>query len=333
MSQTNDLERVHHQHAPERAYKTGLESPIEALAVGWLGDSVPSTGAIDDDLLAALEHFSRHHYVDFGFLGLHTCEICGRFAGRGEFLIETPGGRYVLPQLVFHYIADHGYRPPEVFLRDLSRHWSSPEASQCRTDSCGSSRQLPCLEPCPEDTGRDADREELILLATKLRDEGLGKDEIKARLLQWGREKVADFQEPPDLDAGGPAAEPAPGKRRYLAVYDYGMGGIWLLMDAPSKGDIEGRYPELEVYETRPDWMSPADDKDYRADCLAQGMCWDIDAPPSGWLKTLVDNRKLRDQDMSPADHVIAVLSRIFNVAIRIALLAGVMWLIHWLLS
>lgn len=80
MTQTDDLARICYEHAPALAYATGIESPIEALAVGWLGDRVPSTGAIDDDLWAALEHFSHHHYVDFGSLGLHTCEICGRFA-------------------------------------------------------------------------------------------------------------------------------------------------------------------------------------------------------------------------------------------------------------
>lgn len=192
MSQTDDLARVQYQHVPALGYDKGLASPIEALAVGWLGDRVPRTGAVDADLRAALEHFSRHHYVDRGELGLHTCEICHRFAGRGELLIQTPGGRYVLPQLVLHYIAEHGYRPPENFLRDLSEHWRSPEASRCRTDSCGSPCRLPCLEPCSDETEPDPDREELIRLATELRDQGLGVEEIRARLLQREREREVD---------------------------------------------------------------------------------------------------------------------------------------------
>jgi hypothetical protein len=328
MTWTDDLARIRYRHVPELAFAEGLESPIEALAVGWLGDRVPSTGRVDDDLLAALQHFSRHHYVGRGELGLHTCGICGRVAGGGEFLIETPGRRYLLPQLVLHYIADHDYRPPEVFLSDLARYWGSPEASQCRTDSCGSTPRLPSVEPCPEAAGRDAAGEELVLLAAKLRDQGLGKDEIKEHLLQWRRERFGEIQETEGLDAGGPAADPAPGKRRYLAVYDYGMGGIWLLMDARSKRDIEEVYPELEVYETRPDWMSPAEEQQYRADCLAGDMCWDIDATPSGWLKTLVDNR---DQDVNPSGRALSLIFKILCLTFPIALLA--VWLAYWLLS
>lgn len=212
MSRTNDLARVRYQHAPELAYRTDLPSPIEVLTVGWLGDRVPSTGALGEDQRAALEHFSQYHYVDGGELGLHTCDLCGGFAGRGEFLIETPSGRYLLPQLVRHYIADHGYRPPEVFLRDLSRHWASPQASACRADACGSAHRLPLLEPCPDDAQRDADKEELIRLAAKLRDEGLDEETIKARLLQWARDRIEATADAIELDSSGPLDAPAPGQ-------------------------------------------------------------------------------------------------------------------------
>jgi hypothetical protein len=215
MPQTNDLTQVSHGHVPELAHATGIQSPIEAIAVGWLGDRVPSIGAVDNDLRAALEHFSRFHYLDGGQLGLHTCEICGRFAGRGEMLIETPEGRYVLPQLVLHYIADHSYRPPEAFLRNPSRHWGSPEALRCRTDSCGSAPPHPRLEPLlqGEDERRDAERAKLLRFTAKLRDEGLDEEETKVRLLQWARDRVADLEETVDLDALNPASEPAAGKR------------------------------------------------------------------------------------------------------------------------
>lgn len=215
MSQTDDLTQISHGHVPELAHATGIQSPIEAIAVGWLGDRVPSIGAVDDGLRVALEHFARFHYLDGGQLGLHTCEICGRFAGRGEMLIETPEGRYVLPQLVLHYIADHSYRPPEAFLRNLFRHWGSPEALRCRTDSCGSALRRPFLEPLPEgeDERRDAERAELLRFTAKLRGEGLDDEEIQVRLLQWARDRVAALEETVDLDALIPSSEPATGKR------------------------------------------------------------------------------------------------------------------------
>ena len=125
--------------------------------------------------------------------------------------------------------------------------------------------------------------------------------------------------------------EPAPGKRRYLACYDYGMGGIWLLMDARSKDEIEERYPELEVCETRPRWMSGAEEREYRATCLAHDMCWDVDARPSGWLKTLVDGRE--ERDAGPESMVVGLIFLLLGRAIPIALLAGAVWLVYWLLS
>ena len=111
------------------------------------------------------------------------------------------------------------------------------------------------------------------------------------------------------------------------------MGGIWLLMDARSKSEIEERYPELEVYEMRPDWMSPTEEQAYRADCLAAGMCWDVDARPDGWLKTLVDNRETRNRDTSPANMVVAVIFGLLGPATTIALLAAAVWLAYWLLT
>lgn len=41
-----------------------------------------------------------------------------------EFWIICPGVRYVLPQMRLHYITEHGYRPPEQFLKDLREKWT-----------------------------------------------------------------------------------------------------------------------------------------------------------------------------------------------------------------
>ena len=89
-----------------------------------------------------------------------------------------------------------------------------------------------------------------------------------------------------------------PEKKPLLAVYDYGMGGVWLLIDACSPAEIESKYPYLAAYETRPEWMSPEDEKQYRRDCVEQGMRWDIDAPPDGWLDEL-DRSKARERHQS----------------------------------
>jgi hypothetical protein len=35
-------------------------------------------------------------------------------------------------------------------------------------------------------------------------------------------------------------------KTTYLACHDYGMGGIWILIDATSSEQVERVYPELK---------------------------------------------------------------------------------------
>jgi hypothetical protein len=44
--------------------------------------------------------------------------------------------------------------------------------------------------------------------------------------------------------------------REFLAIYNYGMGGCWAFITAPSAQAIRDRYPALEVYEGRPDYIS-----------------------------------------------------------------------------
>jgi hypothetical protein len=66
-------------------------------------------------------------------------------------------------------------------------------------------------------------------------------------------------------------------KNRYFAVYDYGMGGIWVYITARSHEEITTNYPDLKVLIDRPPWMTPGEEPD-------EGMTFDIDDPLSGWL-------------------------------------------------
>jgi len=84
------------------------------LWVGWLGSVVPRTGQIDVTVIARLRGFQERNQLRDGTLGLHTCEICGGDSGHGSFFVEDSPTRYVLPNLVFHYISAHQYRLPDV---------------------------------------------------------------------------------------------------------------------------------------------------------------------------------------------------------------------------
>ena len=70
-------------------------------------------------------------------------------------------------------------------------------------------------------------------------------------------------------------------KKRFLVVYDYGMGGVWALIMARSKEEILEKYPDLTIVDERPSWMSD----DYFERLTTK--TYDIDDEPEGWLSKL----------------------------------------------
>lgn len=75
--------------------------------------------------------------------------------------------------------------------------------------------------------------------------------------------------------------------RRFYVVYDYGQGGLWAIIHAQNADQVRRRYPELEVFESRPEWLST----DVLAMIRDQGEM-SIDGPPIGWLADLVAHRQ-----------------------------------------
>ena len=69
----------------------------------------------------------------------------------------------------------------------------------------------------------------------------------------------------------------------FLVVYDYGMGGLWAYVRAPSAESIETEYPELKIISERPSWLTP--DHDATLDRL------EITAP-SGLLADILNHRE-----------------------------------------
>lgn len=53
-------------------------------------------------------------------LGVHECDLCPEDEapeGNGEVRIPgEPGVAYAAPFLITHYVTDHSYRPPQVFI-------------------------------------------------------------------------------------------------------------------------------------------------------------------------------------------------------------------------
>ena len=73
-------------------------------------------------------------------------------------------------------------------------------------------------------------------------------------------------------------------KREFLTVYDYGMGGIWMVFRARSANEIVQKYPMLIPFGERPAWMTAEVHVRIRANRF-----YDIDEEPTGWLRNLAE--------------------------------------------
>ena len=78
----------------------------------------------------------------------------------------------------------------------------------------------------------------------------------------------------------------APSDEPFLVCYDYGTGGLWGVLMAPSVAAITGKYPELHIADEPPSWM----DRE-RLRALHEEPLWLDDEPPQGLLHALVSDR------------------------------------------
>jgi hypothetical protein len=89
-------------------------------AVGWLEAEYPyARGAVPPEFLARLKEHVATAYQPVYFMGVHECSLCpeGKEAvGASNVMIPTERLIYIAPELVVHYIEDHGYRPPQEFI-------------------------------------------------------------------------------------------------------------------------------------------------------------------------------------------------------------------------
>ncbi len=72
-------------------------------------------------------------------------------------------------------------------------------------------------------------------------------------------------------------------RNEFIGMYDYGQGGLWVVIRAESAAQVRQKYPQLQVFEGAP----PMLDESTLAVIRSKGV-QDIDDPPSGWLAELV---------------------------------------------
>ena len=113
------------------------------LNVGWLGAREPfATGPFASDVLDCIVDLCRSPWNLT--MGAHECELCAPVAeqpsvplwvdywpsGNGEIHVEGDDGIvYAAPTLIYHYIRDHGYAPPEEFTAALRAYCSCRPAA------------------------------------------------------------------------------------------------------------------------------------------------------------------------------------------------------------
>jgi hypothetical protein len=95
-------------------------------AIGWLSVAAPYTkGAVDAESLAQMEEYARRWGDSTNALGwpaaggFHECEFCNASRASGNFGVPGNGLLYACPQMIAHYVRDHGYRPPLEFLEAI----------------------------------------------------------------------------------------------------------------------------------------------------------------------------------------------------------------------
>jgi hypothetical protein len=102
------------------------------VAVGWLHPDHPfAVGTASPEFVARLAEFARHWGESVDVLnagasgGFHECEFCtkewadrafGKDLGSGKFGVPAGDRMYYCPEMIAHYVTEHGYLPPSEFV-------------------------------------------------------------------------------------------------------------------------------------------------------------------------------------------------------------------------
>jgi len=109
----------------------------EVASIGWLDAEHPyHRGEVAEEHVRALERVLVHGWQPVYAKGWDACPFCGagevqpilrdvdgepRMIGAANLFVPAGNVLYLAPSMILHYIEEHGYAPPEEFLRALSR--------------------------------------------------------------------------------------------------------------------------------------------------------------------------------------------------------------------
>ena len=119
-----------------KAYDPYNHEGVKTISIGWLGNSVPSTGNVPSEFIDLLNHLYLRHSLSELEMGYHDCEICDNYYSYGQLWLEIEATRYIMPMMILHYIQDHQYSPPKEFIDLALAFWHSKAAIQCKSNTC-----------------------------------------------------------------------------------------------------------------------------------------------------------------------------------------------------
>lgn len=104
--------------ADETDYTYTNKIPLNGINIGWLEPPNLESkvfGKIGGLSLLEVTNFLTRHKLVNKCLGHHICGFCHTASGNGEIWISTGLKTFVCPALLPHYMAIHGYCPPQQF--------------------------------------------------------------------------------------------------------------------------------------------------------------------------------------------------------------------------
>ena len=132
-----EVEQDHQKHieslkkyAKENGFEMPEGSEYKLVAIGYLSiDEEFEKGEVSINFLNKLK-ILWHEGIICGALGFHECEFCideGNYKNRGmsnqekELVDKENKVRYKFPEMIFHYITEHKFKPCNEFIEFVMR--------------------------------------------------------------------------------------------------------------------------------------------------------------------------------------------------------------------
>ncbi len=107
---------------PDMGTVTQIAEGPHVRAVGWLDAAHPfPTGTVEPEVVARILAFAKTWGSSTRALGWpaaagpHTCDFCRTARASGNFGVPHGNILFVCPEMIAHYVGDHGYLPPSEF--------------------------------------------------------------------------------------------------------------------------------------------------------------------------------------------------------------------------